>query len=109
MRLSELEPRFLKRTDDTHFQEVGNKDEADGLHFLCPTCFEKNGNSKVGTHSVVCWEPRVPQSTSPKPGRWEMVGSNFEDLTLVAGSSSIQLNGSGCNAHFFIRNGNIEY
>lgn len=79
--------------------------EADGVHFLCPKCFEAN-RGPVGTHSVICWRPRVPADVSPKPGRWEFHGTSLDDLTLVAGSSSVLLLG-GCAAHFFVRNGRI--
>lgn len=85
---------------------VDDISSADGVMFLCPKCFQANGGS-VGTHSIICWRPRVPDDVAPKPGRWELVGTGIDDLTLVAGSSSILLTG-GCCAHFFIRNGSIE-
>lgn len=104
MKLTELEPRFLKRDDDTHWRFAEAIDEADGVQFL-PKCFAANAGPR-GTHSVLCWRPRVPQTTSPKPGRWEFQGTDLSSLTLVAGSSSIALMG-GCQAHFFIRNGEV--
>lgn len=73
--------------------------------FLCPKCFAANGGN-VGTHSCICWRPCVPQTEDPKPGRWEFEGSGLSDLTLVAGSSSVLLQG-GCDAHFFVRAGEI--
>ena len=99
MRLTELEPTFLIRDDDHHFHMTDNIQEADGVEFLCPVC--------LGTHAIICWSPQVPQTTSPTPGRWNMQGSGYNDLTLVAGSSSILLQGAPCGAHFFIRNGDI--
>jgi hypothetical protein len=107
MRLVDLEPQFLRRIDDMHFQNVDSIAEADGLWFLCPKCFAANGGP-VGTHIVICWHPRVPQTTSPTPGRWELLGSGYADLTLRAGSSSVLLPGEGCKAHFFINNGEIQ-
>ncbi len=107
--LIELSPHWLKRTDDTHFQRVDTIDEADGVLFLCPLCFLNKGKTGVGVHSVLCWAPSVPQTTSPTPGRWTMEGTSEADLTLVAGSSSILLTGPGCGAHFFIRSGRIEW
>lgn len=104
--LRDLKARFLKRDDSHHFRFVDSIGEADGVEFLCPVCFEKNGGS-VGTHAVICWSPSVPQDTSPTPGRWDMVGSGLDDLTLQAASSSIQLSG-GCNAHFWVRSGRTE-
>lgn len=103
--LRELQGQFLKREDSHHFKNVDTLVEADGVCFLCPKCFKQNGGP-VGTHSVICWAPSVPQDTSPTPGRWEMHGAGLDDLTLVAGSSSVALQG-GCQAHFFVRAGAI--
>lgn len=88
--MTDLEPRFLKREDDSNFRYVDSVAEADGILFLCPKCFLKNGGS-VGTHAVICWDPSVPQTTHPVPGRWDLVGTGLHDLSLVAGSSSIKL------------------
>ena len=123
MRLNELEPHFIRReirpcdgqgdciTVSPHTEHewhiyVDAIADADGVMFLCPKCFLSNGGD-IGTHMVICWRPRVSADVSPKPGRWEFEGSGIEDLTLVAGSSSVLLIG-GCAAHFHIRNGAIE-
>lgn len=106
MLLSELDPRFLKRIDDAHFEELDSMAGADGVEFLCPVCFQKNGGP-VGTHSIICWEPRVPQTTSPVPGRWRMSGGR-ESLTLTGDrSSSVLLSTAPCKAHFFVTAGEI--
>ena len=108
MRLTDLEPKFLKRIDDHHFRFVGTLAEADGVEFLCPKCMAENGMKRPGVHAVICWSPSVPQTTHPTPGRWQMLGTGLHDLTLRAGSSSVLLQGDGCKAHFFIENGNIR-
>lgn len=126
MKISELEPSFLKlvvkvetwktrsedgvegeATGDRHYyHKVETVEEADGVGFLCPLCFKNNGGN-VGTHLVMCWRPKMPLDIGlTGPGRWELVGSNFDNLSLVAGSSSVQLQG-GCNAHFTITNGEV--
>src|SRR5690349_448163 len=110
MRLMELEPKFLKRVPEGGrevWTVVDSITEADGVQFLCPRCFQTNNGAR-GTHSCLCWQPHVPREISPGPGRWNLVGTSLDDLTLTAGSSSIQLNG-GCNAHFFIENGAIRF
>lgn len=105
MRLVDLEPEFLKITDEGHRTDA-TMAEADGLMLLCPKCFQKN-SGPVGTHRIVCWRPHVPLAPHlTGPGRWQMHGSGFHDLTLTASSNSILLLG-GCNAHFFITNGEI--
>lgn len=123
MKLAELDPQFLRReirpchegapgcnvvsphTDHEWHVYVDAIAEADGIMFACPVCLQANGGP-AGTHYVICWRPRVPADVAPKPGRWEFEGKGLDDLTLVAGSSSILLRG-GCNAHFWIRNGEI--
>jgi len=107
MKLVELKPQFLKWKNDTHFKHVDEINEADGIVFKCPLCLKNNNMSIVGVHSVICWEPNIPQTTSPTPGRWNMLGTSFNDLTLQAGSSSVLLTGDGCKAHFLITNGEI--
>jgi len=110
MRLSELKPQWLaapRRNEQgqTIWPVLQSMSGAHGIEFLCPICFRKNGGP-VGTHAIICWDPSIPQTQQPTPGRWNLVGTSFEDLTLVAGSSSVRLIG-GCDAHFFIRDGAI--
>lgn len=108
MKLTELEPRFLKfeATDPKVYAHTDSVSEADGVLFVCPKCFAAQG--RPGSHSIICWRPRVPHEITPQPGRWEFEGTGYHDLTLVAGSSSVLLTGPGCGAHFFVRKGEIE-
>ncbi len=100
--LADLEPQFLKIIDERCFRtDIENIAEAEGVGFLCPKCYQINGGP-VGTHAVICWSPKVPQSIPPVPGRWNLQGTGLHDLTLVAGSSSILITG---HAHFWIRGG----
>ena len=101
----ELEGQFIKVIDENSWRDVDAIGDADGVIFLCPKCYQDNGGS-VGTHSVLCWSPKVPLTITPVPGRWNLTGTGLSDLTLVAGSSSVLLT-SGCQAHFFVRNGEI--
>lgn len=105
MRLTELEPDFLIFVDERNFRTTDDVGEADGVMFLCPKCYVKNGGP-VGTHRVICWTPKVPADVNPKPGRWDLVGTGYGDLTLRAGSSSVLLQG-GCEWHGFVRNGEV--
>jgi hypothetical protein len=111
-RLSQLEPEWVYWGQELEPKHVltsargGTIDRAraNGILFVCPICLRANGWSRVGVHSIECWELGVPLDIGlPGPGRWQLVGTSFEDLTLVAGSSSIA---TDC-AHFYIRNGDI--
>lgn len=106
MKLIELQPEFLKIKDKRSYFKTDNIKEADGIFFLCPVCFLKNNGAK-GTHYAICWQPHVSLDFKPTPGRWEFLGTGFNDLTLVNGSSSVLFQ-DGCGAHFFIKNGEIE-
>lgn len=114
MKLTELNPHFLKRESDSSRRQVDTLAEADGLQFLCPACWKAN-RGPVGTHVIICWAPSVPLTTNPVPGRWSMVGTGFGDLTLVAGSSSVLIEASerekerGIKEHWhgFVKNGEI--
>jgi hypothetical protein len=112
VRLSELKPKFIKRMGGSYQDHAILISEADGIFFLCPVCFKAN-NGAVGTHGIICWQPRVPAEITPGPGRWLLTGTSFEDLTLVGkAQSSVNLDFGPpgvhrCRAHFSIVNGAI--
>jgi hypothetical protein len=108
MKLAQLNPSFLKLTDKRgSYLRQDKLEGADGIVFLCPKCLEANGGDAHGVHSVICLAPHVALATRPGPGRWTMTGKGYDDLTLSASAASIKLEG-GCNAHFFIRGGEIQ-
>ncbi len=111
--LRDLEARLMRRIDERTSQEVHRVDEADGIYFLCPKCFEANGGAR-GTHSIGCWTPNVPPETLPGPGRWLLAGTSIDDLTLApvpghTASVDLTKNEHGCKAHFFVENGVIRH
>lgn len=101
MKLLELDPQFLRVDSPTQFRHVESISEAQGVMFLCPRCFQKNGG-EVGTHSIQVWfaNRRVPEELTPKP-RWVVWGTGLHDLSL---SPSIQID---C-WHGFVSNGLIR-
>lgn len=91
-------------------ERVQSIDEAQGIWFLCPVCFTKNGGAK-GTHSCeVTFEGRGAKDdegshdSAGKPSRWGFSGRTFEDLTTTP---SILLVPPGCGWHGFITNGEV--
>jgi hypothetical protein len=107
MRLIDLDPVFLQSVDEHKKQLVSHIAVADGVQFVCPKCLFAKGMWRPGVHSIVCWRPRVPAHISPGPGRWELHGTGFADLSLVAPSPSVSLL-SGCKAHFHVRKGQVK-
>ena len=118
MRLTDLEPEFVSYEDTgehKYIHHVKTLAEAQGIMFLCPKCFVAN-NGRVGTHRVLCWSRSAGASehAEPRPGRWQMVGTGLDDLTLNGdmigmpgtGARSIQLL-SGCQWHGFVTNGEV--
>lgn len=88
-------------------------ESAQGVMFLCPACFAKNGGAR-GTHMIVCWSRSrgAPDGMSPAPGRWKLEGTGVDDLSLLPdvggnGNKSVQMLG-GCNAHFHVEGGEIR-
>ncbi len=110
MKLADLDPSFLKRDPDGGYRTVDSIIGADGIMFLCPVCFIRNKGA-VGTHSMICWQPHVPDTVYPKPGRWKFHGTDYSNLTLDNSaekkSSSVKIEGS-FNSHFHITNGNVD-
>jgi hypothetical protein len=51
MKLRDLEPRFVHYAGDPKSFRYCERDEANGLWFLCPKCFTANGGC-IGTQRV---------------------------------------------------------
>lgn len=121
MRLSDLDANFVALIPPgAEFPRGGRRwigsdaaafAAAQGVDFLCPKCFAANGGA-VGTHRVICWSRSrgVPDDVTPRPGRWLLVGTSIDDLTLNADPPSTArsvLLTSGCGWHGFVTAGNV--
>jgi hypothetical protein len=124
MKLTDLDPAWIfdwnisgsyRSANDAHcFVEGDDTEDADlpaltlpdaqGVSFLCPTCFKKN-NGPVGTETVLCWfkDRGVPPEVFPGPGRWAASGTSFADLTL-----SPSVNVAHEHWHGYVENGEIR-
>lgn len=109
VRLIDLEPEWVRDGDAPGTRQRDASltiDTSQGVMFLCPKCFEKNGGP-VGTHSVLTWfrGRGVEPERRPGPGRWTVTGTGFEDLTL---QPSVDLTAGGRHPdewHGWISNG----
>lgn len=106
VKLLELEPQFMRVTEPKkRYANVDDLASAQGLLLLCPACFTKNGDSNIGVHSVLVWfrDRGVPDDEEPLPGRWEVSGTGYADLTL---KPSVHVT-KGCMWHGFITAGEV--
>ena len=81
--LHKLDAEFLTHSP-TGFHRGPNIVDAQGIVFLCPSCYRKNGNSDVGVHSVLIWfaDLGVPEEAFPKP-RWNVTGTSMADISIT--------------------------
>ena len=100
MKLSELEPRFITY-GETNFLTDVPFEQAEGILFLCPGCFKKNGGP-VGTHSLIIYFHSTKNPVMLKG--WKMLGTGMSDLTLFP---SILILNEECRWHGFVRDGEI--
>ena len=111
MKLTDLQPQFLRRVSNSSYVDVDTLAEADGILFLCPKCFH-SGSTHVGCHSELCWfRGKVPDDCYPGPGRWTPSGTGYNDLTFVPGEpkqATSVLNTTGCKAHYLVENGEVR-
>ena len=109
MKLTELEPQFLRYKLDGHYVPVHELAQADGISFLCPKCFAANGG-KTGTHVVTCWfEGKVPDDTKPC-GRWTPAGTHYRNLSFVLGRNERSLQAiNDCRFRPFLADGEITW
>jgi len=110
MRLADLDAHLLKITEPGRsWRTDATWAEAQGVIFLCPLCWTRNGGP-IGTHSVICWfrNRGVTDTETPGPGRWDPAGTGLDDLSLVrldGGPSSVLLTGGGCGWHGHVTGG----
>src|SRR3546814_10262771 len=91
MKLTDLEAKFVIRTENGfHSGDDVTIENAQGLWYLCPQCYAKNGGAR-GTHHVLNWSSGrgVPADASPGPGRWTPSGAGIADLSFVPGNPPI--------------------
>lgn len=110
MKLADLEPEWVYDGKPRSYRTSADPADfakAQGILFLCPRHFEKNGGP-IGTHMILIWFAGrgAPDECEPLP-RWTVAaGSTFNDLTLTP---SIDLTrGDPDEWHGFITNGEIR-
>ena len=128
MKLIDLDPQFVRYVTQNKDEQVAegrispaeylhhldSLTDAQGIVFLCPTCFVKNSGA-VGTHGIeVSFSGRGVQdhqgsrNRQGKPSRWNASGAGYSDLTLMP-SVLIDPAKPACDGwHGFITAGSIS-
>jgi hypothetical protein len=107
--LRELNGEFVKRIDARTRRVVKTLKSADGVQYLCPVCYEKNGG-KVGTHWILHWFTGrgVLDGETPGPDRWNVVppSTGLDDLTFgPPGAYSLGITN---HWHGYMENGTVR-
>ena len=97
MKLTELEPRFIQRVSPVDFEHTDDIAAADGLQLHCPSCHWANQRS----HTMILWR---------EPGPWRFAGRGYDDLSMLAGRTLVNMSGGGpCRCSFHIRGGKVDF
>lgn len=111
--MRELECEFLQVIGPKSHRRIPTIEDAQGILFICPKCYARNGRSNVGVHSIICWSSSrgTPADKEPLPGRWKITGTSIDDVHLdgeaPGGARSVLLLG-GCAWHGFVNHGFAE-
>jgi hypothetical protein len=102
MRLTALEPQFVKQ-EGKGFLHVDSLEQAQGILFLCPFCYQKNGGD-IGTHSVLVWFRN--RGVIDEEHEWIVSGTGYNDLTLQPSIDLTQNTTQPC-WHGFVTGGEV--
>jgi hypothetical protein len=114
MKLVHLEPQFIQYFEEgvaQYLRHVPDLGHAQGVQFLCPVCFVRNGGA-VGTHLIEVTfagkgvkDHLGSHNNKGKPSRWTASGTGYADLTLKP-SILIDPAKPACDGwHGFVTNG----
>jgi uncharacterized protein YjlB len=101
LKLTDLDPHLLKQTSKVAFEHTDIVGEARGLMLQCPACFWSSRRTHSNTsHLLIIWED---------PARWQFIGHDYRDLSLMAGRVTVSLMAGACHGRFYIKNGKVDF
>lgn len=95
MRLTELDPQFVRIEDGGAFRHVSTQAEAHGIRFTCPC--------DCGGQVFVCFDGRGVPEQYGGGNRWTSSGKGYGDLTLTPSIHVVK----PCGWHGFVTNGEV--
>ena len=103
MKLTDLDPHFIRRCDRFEYEATDNIDKADGIVMQCPAChwsFGRGRTPDAHVHRVTLWQPET--------GEWRFTGHDYRDLSAMAGRVVVAVT-TGCQSRFHIRTGRVDF
>jgi hypothetical protein len=101
LKLTDLDPHLLKQVSPVAFEHTDDIHEAAGLMLQCPACHWASRRTGDNTsHAIVLWGD---------PARWQFIGRDYRDLSLMAGRVTVGLMSGACHARFYIKGGKVDF
>jgi len=101
MKLTDLDPHFIKRSDRFEYDYTDDVTKAEGLVMKCPACHWAFTRHRGGddVHSITLWRPE---------SAWSFVGHDYRDLSAMAGRIVCEIT-TGCRSRFHIKAGKVDF
>ena len=100
MKLTDLDPHFLRQRDKQTFVATDDLHEAVALQLRCPCCHWAFRHNHQAVHRVTVWRPRAG---------WDFGGSGYGDLSFIAGRGDVVAVTPSCGAPFTVRAGKVDF
>jgi hypothetical protein len=100
LKLTELDPHFLKRVSAVAYEHADDVRLAEGLQLQCPACYWASRRGGGAAHAVILWRD---------PARWHFIGHGYNDLSLMAGRLKVSMAGGACSCRFTIKDGKVDF
>ena len=102
MKLTDLDPHFIKRSAQFEYDYTDDIKKAEGLSMKCPAChwaFARGRGGVDNVHSITLWRPS---------GAWDFVGHDYRDLSAMSGRIVCEIT-TGCQSRFHIKAGRVDF
>lgn len=101
LKLTDLDPHFLKRASPVDYDHSDDIAAAVGLQLQCPACHwvNRRTHSDETAHTILLWRDAGLQFT----------GRSYDDLSLVSGKTLVNLTGGACLARFHVKDGRVDF
>lgn len=101
MRLIDLDPQLLVRISPLEYEMTDDVACAHALALRCPACYWAGRRTGIhGAHAIIVWGDAE---------RWRFVGSDYKNLSMLAGRTPVDVTAGACHAAFRIKRGKVDF